>query len=293
MVIKKKFKRIYIEITNICNLKCSFCSISYRDKKSIDIKQFKKIITEVKNYTDYVYLHVRGEPLIHKNIGEFLEVLKTNNLKVNLTTNGTLLNCKKSILFQKDIVRQISISLQSGDNFKDEKKYKYYIDKTLEFVQDGLRKTDIIFELRLWNYNKAYGFLNKNTYALNKIKEIFGVNLRAYEEVEKDKGVRLLKNLYLSKEYEFIWPSLKNETIQEIGTCYGTRQQIGILSNGTVIPCCLDYDGDLELGNIFEEQLDEILEKNRFKKIKKGFEENKLLEELCQKCGFIKKSISY
>ena len=108
---KKRFKRIYIEITNICNLNCSFCPPTNRKKEYMNIESFQKIISKMENYTDYIYLHIKGEPLMHPNLKEFLE-LCSNKFFVNITTNATLLKANKELLIDANI-RQISISLHS------------------------------------------------------------------------------------------------------------------------------------------------------------------------------------
>ncbi len=268
-------------------MNCSFCAIGNRKQKSMDIKEIDIILKKICKYTDYIFLHIKGEPLYHKNIVEILKLIEKYNFKINLTTNGTLLKKYEKEVLENKNIRQISISLQSSENFKNIY-FKKYVRDILELVAVALEKSEIIFELRLWNYNFNGNNTDNNQYILNSIKNKFNVDLKKYDEVEKDKGVKLLKNLYLSKGYEFIWPNLKNEILRKKGTCYGLRQQIGILANGDIVPCCLDHNGDILLGNIFKDDLGDVINSNRSLKIKKGFENNILEEELCKKCGFSK-----
>lgn len=80
---------------------------------------------------------------------------------------------------------------------------------------------------------------------------------------------------------------MNNDYYSEKGTCYGLIDHIGILVDGTIIPCCLDSKGIINLGNIYNDNLKEILKKDRVNNIIKGFKGNKKLEELCKHCKFI------
>ena len=97
------FKKIYIEITNVCNLKCKFCPDTSRKKAFMSVGEFEHIINKIHNHTNLVALHVKGEPLLHNKLEDILEVLEKYNLKANITTNGTLIKEKMQIIanFQK------------------------------------------------------------------------------------------------------------------------------------------------------------------------------------------------
>lgn len=264
----KKFKKIYIEITNICNLNCPFCSKDKKDKKEMSVLEFEHILKQIDDYTDYLYLHVKGEPLLHKNFKEILDLCKKSNKQVNLTTNATLLKKRLNDILNSKIVRQVNISLQSLISLD-------YIDDIIECA-DIMSANGIQVVYRMWVENK---YQNK---LLEKIEKHYN------RKIESD-NTKLKENLYFNKDEEFIWPNLNNKKINEIGTCYGTRTHIGILSDGTVIPCCLDSNGIIDLGNIFETNLSEIITSERFINMKTNFQNNKLCEELCKKCGFITK----
>ncbi len=253
----KKFKKIYIEITNICNLKCSFCPQDNMVKKEMSLEEFEIILNKIKDYTDYIYLHVKGEPLTHSNLKNIIMLAKKYKFNINITTNGTLLKNK-----YKDIIgiRELNISLQSITDLS-------YLEDIFE-VSEILSKETFI-EYRLWTKNKYE-------------KEILEAIKSRYNTLDN----KLSKNIYFKKGEEFIWPSLSNDILRETGTCYGTRDQLGILVDGTVIPCCLDSKGIINLGNIFNNSLNEIINSKRFMNISKGFENNILCENLCKKCGF-------
>ena len=261
----KRFKKIYVEITNICNLNCSFCSKDKRTKKELTLEEFEIILKKIDNYTDYLYLHVKGEPLLHSKFEGILNLCKKYNKKVNITTNGTLLNKQIDILLNS-CVRQVNISLHGfiKDDIND-------ILKCSKLLSDK----GIYVVFRFWVYN------NKQNKLIDEISKYFNV------ELDNDfNNIKVIDNVYINKDEEFIWPSLANKFEREKGTCLGLKTHIAILSNGTVVPCCLDSSGVINLGNIFEEDLDIILNKDRTKKIINSFNNNKLCEKLCQKCGF-------
>lgn len=264
----KKFKKIYIEITNICNLNCPFCNKDEKDKKEMSLSEFEHILKQINNYTDYLYLHVKGEPLLHKKLKDILELCKKYNKQVNLTTNATLLKRRLNDILNSKIVRQVNISLQSLINLD-------YIDDIIDCA-DIMSANGIQVVYRMWVENKYQDHL------LEIIEKHYN------KKIEKD-NTKLKENLYFNKDEEFIWPSLNNKVFNESGTCYGTRTHIGILVDGTVIPCCLDSSGIINLGNIFETNLSEIITNERFINMKTNFQNNKLCEELCKKCGFIAK----
>ncbi len=260
----KKFKKIYIEITNICNLNCSFCSKDNKEKREMTLIEFEHILKQIDNYTDYLYLHVKGEPLLHSEIEEIINLCKKYHKYINITTNGTLLKQKLNIL---ENVRQINISLHS------------LIDKNK--LIDILKCGDYLSEK---NVQVVYRFWTNNNRDL--IKNI--LDYYNYKD-ELSNNMKLKDNLYLNKSFEFVWPSLNNPFISNIGYCQGMNSHIGILVDGTIIPCCLDSSGIINLGNIYEEDLKDILNKEKTKQIINGFKNNKLVEELCQKCDFRKK----
>ncbi len=254
----KKFKKIYIEITNICNLSCSFCLQDGLPKREMTLLEFETVLKQIGDSTDYLYLHVKGEPLMHSDLNSILLLCNKYNKKVNITTNGTLL--KNNIEILKN-VRQINISLHS---IVDDG-----ILKDIFEAVDELSKT-VIISYRIWTEN------DKKHYILDQIKNQYGTLNK-----------RLNNNIYLDFDEEFIWPDLNNEIIREKGTCFGTRSHIGILVDGTIIPCCLDSKGVLALGNIYKNSINEIIQTEKFLNMKKGFENNYLCEELCMKCNFL------
>lgn len=272
-----KFKKIYVEITNRCNLACSFCTLNKRMVQQCTFNQFQKIVNECKPYTRYLYLHVLGEPLLHVELGRLITYAKSEGLQINLTTNGTLLAQKEDLL-SNNAPRQINVSLH---NFKEQESIDTdtYV-KEICRVSQTLSKQSYV-SLRFWS-SQNNKFDNETMLFLKKINEEFPFSM---EELMNKQRVTLQKNIFLHKEEIFVWPTL-DSTNESHGTCYGLRQQIAILVDGTVVPCCLDGDGIINLGNIYHSSLKEIVESKRAIEIRQGFENQRCTEELCRKCTF-------
>ena len=283
---KKRFKKIYVEITNSCNLKCSFCPEGKRAKEFITLENFKHIINEIKSYTNLIALHVKGEPLLHPNLKEILDVCKENNILVNITTNATLLEKNLDILINNSSVRQLNLSLHSITKNENTDKYKFseYINNVIKCSKEILEKSNIIISYRLWNLENLEEN-SENYQILNSLECAFSVE-NLMEIAKKEKFVKLGENVFLNQDFEFVWPSLENEELSCTGTCWGLRNQAAILVNGDVVPCCLDENGEILLGNIFETSFENIIESEFSKEIIKGFEENKIIHKLCKRCGF-------
>lgn len=265
------FNRIYLEITNVCNMACSFCIKNTRKAKVMTIDEFESIINKIKNFTENIYLHVLGEPTSHPNIVEFLDILNKYNLKANITTNGTLLDDKLLL----PSLRKISISLHSieKNSINDNQEY---LNKIYNFVTKA-SKLGVICELRLWNLNVSDNYSKEIVLPLLKL---FDIN----EEITTSHKIG--ENIYIGYAKRFTWPSLNNPLTNKATYCHGLKKQLAILVDGTIVPCCLDSSGIIKLGNIYTSSLKEILETNKAKEIINGFNNRKPTEELCKRCSY-------
>lgn len=274
----KKFKKIYVEITNKCNLNCSFCSKSNKKKKEMNITEFENVLKKIDTYTDYIYLHVKGEPLLHSHFRDILALSKKYHKQVNITTNGTLLKAKLDDIVSSNIVRQLNISMQSMVN-------ESYLNDILESIEYILNNSKIQIVLRFWALeNNQFSSLQNDI--IKKIITYFNFDKKVIEEIKEKNNITLCDRLYLNKEPLFVWPSLENDYYNEVGKCYGLKTHVGILSDGTVVPCCLDSEGIINLGNIFDEDFDDIMNSKRSQNMIKCFNDNKVCESLCKKCSF-------
>lgn len=276
----QKYKRVYVEITNICNMNCSFCHGHSRKPRSMTMDEFSLILEKLKGFTEYIYFHLMGEPLLHDELSSFLKTAKDNGYKAMITTNGTLLQSVGQSIIEQ-VPHKVNISVHSFENGDDEQ-YNNYINQIASFAAQASEK-GIITVLRLWN-NGFDGGLNDKT--INTLK-----TLLPGEWADNSKGIRIKEKLFLEWGDRFEWPDICESIKGEEFFCYGLRDHFGILCDGTVVPCCLDSDGIINLGNIFENDLSDILECERAKKIVEYFSMHKASEELCKKCGYAQRFI--
>lgn len=272
----KKFKKIYVEITNVCNLSCSFCPSSMRKKQFMKVKEFERILEQIKPFTDYIYLHIKGEPLLHPNLKEILNLCERFKIKVNITTNGTLIDEKIDILKEAKSIHQINFSLHCENNTPA------YCEKIFERVEELSPKIVIIY--RYWTLKEGQ-MDEKSTEIVEKIQNYYHLSTEIVEKIKTEDNVKIKENIYVQKANQFEWPSVDQKQRTK-GYCYGLKSHIGILVDGTVVPCCLDAEGIINLGNINQQELKEILENKRCKAIEKGFQNRNPSEELCRHCTF-------
>ena len=273
---KKRFKKIYIEITNRCNLNCSFCGKNKRDYRDMSLSEFELVINKIKKYTDYIYLHVKGEPLLYSNLDSLLSICDNTNIKVNITTNGVFLKEKLSVLINHFCIRQINISLHSENNKKS-----YFLDV---FSSGKVLSTKMFISYRIWDL-KDYKLNKKSTEIVDKIIEFYNLSPVIVDKLYNDKNIKIASNTFVNKENIFTWPDIDNDILVD-GFCYGLKTHIAILSNGDIVPCCLDANGEIKLGNIFEDTLDVVLNGDTYKSLLKSFKDNKALHPLCKSCNF-------
>ncbi len=276
-----KFKRIYLEITNICNLSCSFCTPLKREKRFMPLKEIEEILIKLKDTGAHIYPHIKGEPLMHPEFKEFAELIKKYGYNLNITTNGVFID--KYINTLLHIPRQVNISIHALTDGQIEDREGYLL-KILDFLKLAKENKKPNISLRFWTEEKEE--LSDETYEL---MSFFGNAFEKAMPKKISKGRNTLKlcdNIYISLMNKFEWPDREKEETRKTGGCLGGCEMLGILADGTVVPCCLDSDGVINLGNIFKEDLEEILKSQRYLNLKNGFSGGKISEELCRKCTF-------
>ena len=249
------------------------------------IEKIEQVFLKVKEYTNYIYLHVKGEPLLHPQLKDILNLAEKNNLQVIITTNGTLIKNNIETLSMAKTIRQINISLHSIEQNPDLKidKEKYFIE-LFDSIEKITGINNCYISYRLWNLDNI-NENEKNIDILNYIKQYYDIP-ELLDLIKNNDFVKISNKKYINLDTIYEWPGLNKKIISEYGTCYGLINQIAILVDGTVVPCCLDQNGDINLGNIFEEDLDKILNSKLVKELQEGFRKRKLIHPLCKRCGF-------
>ena len=272
----KRFNKVYLEISNLCNLRCAFCPGTKRRPHRMTEEEFSALLPKIRPFSDYLYFHLMGEPLCHPLLSRFLELAGQAGFKVILTTNGTLLSKMQDILLNAPALHKVNISLHAFEANDLAVPFSEYLRGCFAFGKAAEGKC--IISYRLWNNGGADEL---NGQILDTMAQFFP---RPW--AEERRGPRLGQKIYLEYGDKFDWPDLSAADNGERVFCYGLRDQIGVLCDGTVVPCCLDHEGDLALGNLHETTMDAILDTPRAKAIYEGFRKGTAAEELCRRCGY-------
>ena len=274
----KKYSRVYVEITNICNRSCSFCPGTTREHRRMSREEFNLVAKSLVGLTDYIYFHVMGEPLTHPLLPDLIRDATAMGFKCAVTTNGTLLDSRGDELIASGVYK-VNLSVHSFESGEGEK-YMSYMESLCNFA-DKASNNGVLTVLRLWNKGHDGG-LNDTTleYLENRLSGEWKWGTR---------GARIRHKLHLEYGDRFAWPDMSCDNMGDSVFCYGLGDHFGILCDGRVIPCCLDREGEITLGNIFERPIRDILSSERAIAIRTGFEKRIAVEELCQKCGYARR----
>ena len=274
-----RFSKVYVEISNLCNLRCAFCPGTGREKRAMTEEEFASLLPKLRPYADFLYFHLMGEPLCHPKLGRFLELAGDAGFRVILTTNGTLLQERQALLLGSAALHKVNISLHAFEANDLAIPFEAYLRHCLAFGKAAGGK--VLVSYRLWN---SGGQERLNQQILSALEGCFPTPW-----VQERRGIRMAERVYLEYGDKFDWPDLSAPEGSERVFCYGLRDQLGVLCDGTVVPCCLDHEGDLALGNLFHQELDEILNTSRAKAIYEGFSGRKAAESLCRRCGYARR----
>lgn len=272
------FAKVYVEITNLCNMHCSFCHGHSRTPRRMTEEEFRYLLSQLAGQTQYLYYHLMGEPLTHPALPRFLELASACGFRSILTTNGTLLAARQEELLAAR-PHKVNISVHSFEDGTEEA-YLAYLREITAFA-DAAADAGIIVVLRLWNKDYDRG-RNQATEAY------FREHLRG-EWTPNTRGIRIRNKLHLEWGERFDWP---DEDAPDLGaqvSCYGLRDHFGILCDGSVVPCCMDSEGVITLGNAFREELSAILASPRAEAIRAGFQKREAAESLCRRCGYARR----
>ncbi|MCL7488965.1 MAG: radical SAM protein [Desulfobulbaceae bacterium] len=284
----KTFKKIYIEITNRCNLSCSFCQPGSRSGAFMQPSAFEEILRKITASTGYVSLHVLGEPLLHPDLGVLLGKCHDHGLMVNLTTNGTLLSRNRSVLLEQSGLRQINISLHSFEQQDCESALDSYLGRIFAFIAAAVPATTLLVNLRMWNLKQTATPEEQvlSSLVLRRLERHFGLPVPLIADIPTGRGIILAPQVFLSRECNFTWPHGPAPDLGAHGYCRGLRDHVAILVDGTVVPCCLDAEGDIPLGNILHSSLAEILAGPRAAAIRAGFARQRVIDPVCRRCTY-------
>ncbi|CAA6804863.1 MAG: Radical SAM protein [uncultured Sulfurovum sp.] len=282
-----KFYRIYIELTNVCGLCCSFCPTKALPNTTMDLAFFESLVKEVKLFTKEIACHVVGDPLTLPNLNDYLDIIYKHKLKAMLTTSGYFMKKHSFETLFHPAVKQVNISLNAFNKNDSSITFEQYMNPILNFCHEKVKQNKEIFiNLRMWNLDEIMSEEKFNNSLFRVLEKEFQVvlDLNVLNPKEK-KSIRLENKVLLHFDHYFEWPSLENKNYGH-GTCQGLNSHIGILANGDVIPCCLDNDAVMKLGNVKEESLTEIVYGTRASNMIEGFKVGHCSEEMCLRCSY-------
>ncbi|WP_187106401.1 radical SAM/SPASM domain-containing protein [Campylobacter lanienae] len=270
-----KFQKVYIEISDICGCECSFCpSVNIAKFGSMDLELYERILSQIRGKTRAICLHLLGDPLANLNLNQYLSLAYDKGFKIDLVTTGKYLRKHDFSTLSK--AHQISFSLSAFVD-KNAKFSENYIDDLLAFCQFTQEiKSEIFINFRIQKH-----MINEPKFEMIKAKfeQFFGVKIGCNES-----RVRLAYKIFLVFKEYFEWREPNSQNPSKY--CHGLISQIGIKSSGIVVPCCVDANARINLGNIGQNSLNEIVNSPKAKAIIDGFKQGKAIENLCQKCEY-------
>lgn len=295
------WKKVFIELSDFCGLKCDFCPNSKKENKhsQLGLENFNLLLQKISPKTRLIALHVLGDPLSLNNFSSYLKITQSYpKVKLEITTSGFYFSAKNlQTLSENPQIFQINVSLMSV-LAQSQLSLHTYLQNIYTLVQNREKWSYKPFiNLRLWNATKKRDTLllpPQNAPIYHSLSKFFNLPLPFSTHcLESLSHFRLAPKIILHHAPLFAWPTLATQNRELQGSCYGLRSQIAILNNGEVVPCCFDTQGVLSLGNLLKEDLNSILQSKKARDIKDGFINNKLVEELCQKCSFRKLHFSH
>jgi MoaA/NifB/PqqE/SkfB family radical SAM enzyme len=277
----KKFRRVYVEITGFCGLNCPFCPPKTRTSIKIPLDKFNTLCKQLHSLTNELSFHLLGDPLTLFDLESYLDIAQIYGLGVSITTAGVHIERHARLLKNHKAVRQINFSLNSFHGQNLSKNFSTYIGNILNFCMEVSVNCDRFVNMRLWNGSNERCDEQFREQAIGKIEDFFKVSI-----CKNSKRIRVAPKVIVDFNDYFEWPSRLEQNQIKSGFCLGLSDHFGILSDGTVVPCCLDHAGCINLGNAFETDILSILSSSRAVDIMEGFAGGVAVEELCQKCSY-------
>ncbi len=320
-----RLERIHLEVTNVCNFKCEFCpdAIMQRKRGHMDLALLEKALDEIaeNRLAKIVAFHLMGEPLIYPHIFEAIRGACDRHLNLHLTTNGSTFHIRPEHI-EKLVtsgIPKVTISLQTPDpdtfairgappNLQPEQYFEgitRYVKANLEDARSSTR-----IHLKFLDTTPHPFLVPHKTMHVVEGKEQMQQQLREWsdrlltnlptrpssKEIEQKLAthkpgrwqvIELTSKLALETFPLDSWGNVESATVvpASFGYCNGTTDQAGILYNGTVVPCCKDYDGQIPLGNINNNTLIDILDRESPAcGLRADFDKFQVTHPVCQRC---------
>ena len=320
--IKGIFRKVFIELTNHCNMSCDFCpdSIMTRKRGFMDLDLAKRIINELseKDMTRSIDFHLMGEPMLHPHYAELATYVHEKGLNAVLYTNCTLLNKKNISKLVSIPLSGMVLSVQSSNagafinrrarniNFED------YIKGVESFVHSWINsrnRTPLSIHYMTGLQDNSPGKeLIKNrqecidilSYWRDFLHKIDPDSVEKYHFLPKVNLNNLWSQYMIYPGISVFFKYCHTWDGQMLPAGYQVRpnsrgickeiidrnkmSSFAILWNGETTYCCSDYDGSLELGNVSGRSIEDVYFGDKASHIRDMAEKEKIVHPTCQSC---------
>lgn len=276
--IKKKIANLPLEITiepnNICNLQCVMCPYKRmkRKKQTMSMKLFKRIVDEAKEIGCVeIKLSQYNEPFSDKQIFERIKYIKSKGMRVSFYSNATILNKKIREKLLENPADWIRFSVDGSTK------------KTFESIRVGAN-----YEQVCENIKSLFRERNKKGQKLPVI-EVYFTMLKQNKHESKE----FLKQWQGNCDFASLYPvdSRESEDFVNINfkkfkpyPCFNPKEAF-VLSNGKVVLCCVDINGDVVLGDLNKQSIKEIMNSKKFKETYNSQIQRRCQIPMCKRCS--------
>ena len=260
----KPLTSLIIEPTNTCNLRCSFCFVTEgmsREEGFMDFALFKKVIDDTPEL-EHLCMHNWGEPLLHKEIFEMFDYAHESGIKhIVMNTNGTLLT---NNMIDKIIRSPLNIIRFSIDGSAET--FKRVRGVELEKIEQNILKLKKEKDARRPDLSMGVVFTVEN-----ETQEDVDEYIEHWETIVD----------HVRTQPKLIQSPRKEPCPEPFGKDYG---KLVVLWDGTVIPCCVDYNASLKLGNAYKERVRDLWYNSEIKALRNQHEKGNY-PKVCMNCN--------
>ena len=318
------FDRVHLELTNVCDFNCAFCPKSLMTRKYgyMDYDLACRLIDEIaaEGLAEKITFHVMGEPTLHPRFFDILEHARDARQPVGLTTNGGGLGGEVGRRLLDAELAQVDVSLQTPDaeSFELRKAgrltFEEYLDGIVRFFAEYRRRWPrTTFKFRFMNTTIPCRPIEEKqgpirvisstaelhevfAHWVGRVYELTGVNGATLDGALK--RLKRLKSWHWNVVEVLPWTyfetyilgnwgnAFTEDEVREAwaGYCPGMRDHFGVMWNGDVVLCCVDYDGETAIGNTAGRSLRDILHSDELGRVMRGFRRLRPTLEHCRKC---------
>lgn len=312
---KIKLREAFLEITSRCNFRCRFCVHPQmrRPKMDMDANDAKRLIGQIAESfaIDHLSLHLYGEPLLHDRVNELARYATQNRLNVNLTTNGAMLTKTKLKAFLDDNVWRIVLSIQHDEKDFGTRRagkrwtaqsYFGHIAKLVQFFIDYKSRhadcpTRLEIHYLLTGDIKPGVQLIENDADVAKVLNWWGKRLPDHfkpesnpnpiEDQESGYRIQFGRDAYIRFKPAISFGNAVGEAAPDQcdnGYCFFPDSVLCILSDGNLVPCCIDFEGEMKMGNALESDIVTVWNGSRAREIRAAFERGEAPTDRCRQC---------